>query len=179
MDHAENPIEIIKEKAEEADSAQAAFMEPGTKIKKARGRPRKDPSKKSESKKASEPEAPPKTEPQIPTTQIIRPAMQMLTDRIADGIGDPRAKATHDELEIMCQCLGGLIDKYAPDALSKYGLEITSVMVFGQYGLRVYSLKRAVDAEKRKVHPTPPPSPVVQAGFDESGLAKAASEFAN
>lgn len=148
----------IKETAAEAQEQVAAFMEPGQKVKAKKGRPPGSKTKKvvgeSPSKKAAEPT---QAAPEVPTSQILKMPLQMLSQAAVKYTEHPQAAMTPDELNGMADCLGALLDKYMPNAFNAYGLEIATVMVVGQYGLRVAACKRAVDQAKEKAKENPGP----------------------
>lgn len=135
-------IDEIKDSAREAEKESAKFMEPGTKIKKGRGRPKKETKTKDE---------PVTQTPQIPTSEFMKPVLQIMSSAAAGWAGDPRAQMTPEETDGMALGFGALFDKYFPGGIEKYGPEITCLFFAGSYGLRIWSLKQAkekADAEK-------------------------------
>lgn len=151
-------IEEIKEAAKEADKSTGGFMEPGTKVK---GKPGRKPGQKNK-KPESEPSQS-KPEPQQvqgpPTSELLKPGLSLISEGAARWCKHKDAQMTPQELDMGAQLLGQLMDKYAPNALTKYGLEITCAVVFAGYGIRVLKIKRAmVEFEKNKPPPSPPQS---------------------
>lgn len=143
--------ELSSKAQEQAESA--AFMEPGEKVKKSRGRPKGSTSAKKESKKVGEAqgEEPKAARPEtqtIPTAQVVRPFVNLLSSAGAAFAEDERARMRPEELEAGAQALGMLVDKYMPNLINAYGVEITCLMVFGQYGLRVYAIKKLGEIER-------------------------------
>lgn len=136
----------LASKAQE-QSETASFMEPGQKVKKKPGRPKKD-SKEAKGvfgKQDTAPERP--QEPQIPTSTIVKPLINLMSTGAAAWADDERARMKPEELEAGAQALGMIVDKYLPDAMNKYAPEIIFAMVFGQYGLRVFALKKMKELE--------------------------------
>lgn len=156
--------ELSDKASEQAQSA--AFMEPGEKIKSTkRGRP-KGSVKEKTAKKIGEagPQAgasqDTRSEPQgIPTAQVVRPLVNLISVGGAAFAGDDRARMKPEELEAGAMALGMVLDKYMPDLINKYGAEITCLMVFGQYGLRVYAIKKLNDLEKAQAQNKGPDAP--------------------
>jgi len=142
-------IDEIKDSAREAEKESAKFMEPGTKIKKGRGRPKKETKTKDEP--APQAAQPVSQTPQIPTSEFMKPVLQIMSSAAAGWAGDPRAQMTPEETDGMALGFGALFDKYFPGGIEKYGPEITCLFFAGSYGLRIWSLKQAkekADAEK-------------------------------
>lgn len=141
----------IKEKAIELEGENQKFMDPGSQVKpkKGRGRPKKEKSEKKEN-----PEKAPTQDtepiPDIPTKVIIAQALPLVSNAMVKFAGHEAARMQPDEMDSMASILAALMDKYAPSALSKYGLEITALVICGQYGFRVYQVKSAVDAERER-----------------------------
>lgn len=145
-------IDQLKDQARQDQSQAAPFMEPAPK--KGRGRPKK--SDKSEPK-ASKAEAPPQSKPiDIPTKKMVYPLVNLISGAAISYTQVKEAGMTPEELDGASEALGALIDKWAPDALNKWGPEIVTAMIFGQYGLRVLTIKKLVDRQKT-AQPAPPP----------------------
>lgn len=141
--------ELSKNAADQAGEGQ--FMNPGQKVKKPRGRPKGSGSAKQENKKIGEAQDAQKSEePQIPTSEVIKPLINLISVGGAAYAGDDRARMKPEELEAGAMALGLVMDKYLPDMLNKYGPEIMCCMVFGQYGLRVMAIKKINDIENAK-----------------------------
>lgn len=154
-------ITEIKEKAAQAESESGALMEPGTAVKAKRGRPKKDKSEKLDnSKKANSEKSSESTVDDVPTKVILMPALGMVSQAAVKFARHPQAAMAPQEQDMMAELLSKLLDKYAPNALNRYGLEITCVVILGQYGARVYALKAAVDRAERAQagHQNPGPS---------------------
>lgn len=141
----------IKEKALELEGENQKFMDPGSQVKpkKGRGRPKKEKSEKKENQDKAPPESP-ENVPEIPTKVIIAQALPLVSNAMVKFAGHEAARMQPDEMDAMAGIFAALMDKYAPSALSKYGLEITALVICGQYGFRVYQVKSAVDAEREK-----------------------------
>lgn len=136
----------LSELSEKAKTMEPTSLMDTPKPKKSRGRPPK------EKIEAQIPKEEPKTapQPQIPTSLILRTPLDIASKTVAAAyVGDMRAAMTSDELNACSEALGMLIDKYFPNVLEKYGPEVMCIMVFGQYGIRLYALKRAIEEEKK------------------------------
>ena len=72
----------------------------------------------------------------------------------------------------MAQALAMVIDKYAPEALNKYGPEIMLATSLGTYGLRLYALKKALLEKEAKAKPQENVQPRPSENVDYSGLEK-------
>ena len=147
-------IEKITEQAKSIES-EKGFMQPGSKEKIAgkRGRPSKeDLAKRATEQKQkaqgspSQADVPPELKmlQAIPTKEIVRPLVQVVSGLGVQYVGDPRAAMKPEELEAGAQALGFLVDKYLPNAMSKYGAEAMCLLVFGQYGLRLVAMKKVL-----------------------------------
>lgn len=147
-----NRVDEIKESAKQIEG-QGSLIEPGTKVKKKPGR---KPGQKYDQKKAEDPIKPKAEEIQIPTKEILKPGLHIISKSCQAWAEHEKAAMTENELDMGAELLGKLFDKYAPQALNKYGIEITCAVVFGQYGLRVIQLKRAVMQFKEKESQKPP-----------------------
>lgn len=151
QDSFESPKSRISELAEKAKEQEQStpFMEPGQKQKKGPGRP-KGSSKKAEPKigQASQAKPDPEAPPPIPTSQVIKPVVNLLSAAGAAYCEDERGRMKPEELENGATALGMVIDKWAPDLINKWGPEIMCGMVFGQYGLRVMAIKKIKTLEE-------------------------------
>lgn len=99
------------------------------------------------------PQAPPEIQAlsQIPSKEIAKPLVSLVSAGAVAWVQHPKAAMSPEELEGGAQALGLLLDKYMPTMVTKYGIEIMCVMVFGQYGLRVFALKKVMDLEKAEM----------------------------
>lgn len=154
-------IDEIKESAKEVEGT-GNPVEPGTKVK---GKPGRKPGQKNKPKSeplgASEEAKSSSEEINVPTKEILKPGLMLISKSCQQWARHEKAAMTDGELETIAQLMGNLFDKYAPQAFSKYGLEITCAVVISQYGLRVVQLKRAVDEHERNQHfKEKPPEPV-------------------
>jgi hypothetical protein len=70
---------------------------------------------------STQPIQPGPTEP--PTSEIIEPILQM-----GFAILAPAWQVTDPECKELSKCYGALIDKYFPDGVGQYGVEVTAVM---------------------------------------------------
>lgn len=145
-------------------SGNAGFMDPQIKEKKKVGRPsnaEKAKSAKDQKTRAlggnpqnpqSGPQAPPEIQAlaSIPSKDIARPLVSLISTGAVAWVNHPAAAMKTDELEAGSQALGLLIDKYMPGVISRYGIEAMCLMVFGQYGLRVFALKKYIEIETKK-----------------------------
>lgn len=139
-------IDEIAHKAREVKDSQP-FMEPGEAVKKKRGRPPGsgkgktdnvgNPSQTRESSQASGPQA-----QSIPTAELVKPLLGLVSTAAAAYVEDERARMKPEELDGGAAALGMLLDKWMPNMISVWGPEIMCAMIFGQYGIRVYALKR-------------------------------------
>lgn len=141
--------ESIIEKAKQSEAAGAsAFMNPEPKLaKKGPGRPK---GAKSETKSKDER---PKDEPKkafIETKVLCYPIAKAVSIAGVSYTGDPRAAMSPDEAEMVAGALGGILDKYLPDAMQSFGAEIALTVAMGQYGLRLYAIKKSNDDAKRR-----------------------------
>lgn len=143
-------LDDLKSKAAEQES-QMGSLDPGSKLgpKKSPGRPKGSTKKKESEEIKASPKEP--EEPQVPTPVILKPILNVFSKGvIAPWVGDPRAAMTNEELEGASQALGMVVDKYLPNVLNKYGPEFMCIMVFGQYGLRCYAMKRVLAEDNKK-----------------------------
>lgn len=149
----ENPeLDLIKEKAAEMESNGAGLMEPGTQVKKKKGRPKKtDAEKAAKSEKSEKSDSVEKSpdEISIPTKVIFLQTLPALSNACVRFARTPQAAMQPQEMDAVAGLLAALMDKYAPNALNKYGLEITTAVMIGQYGFRVYQLKKEVERVER------------------------------
>ena len=160
METEKTSSEQIIEKAKESEAVGAsAFMNPEPK--KAKGKPGrpKGSSGSSSIGKTSEPKkeeredkkAEPKFE--IPTKVLCYPIVKGISVGGVYYTNNPRAAMTPDEAEAMAQALGMVLDKYMPDAMKNFGPEMALAFSLGQYGIRLYAIKKVMEAEQAKKAP--------------------------
>lgn len=163
-----NPSEEIIKKAEENEkSSESQFMSPkDKKSEKKRGRPKKE-FKDEELKKDNPEKEAPKFN--IPTKVICYPITKAISAAGVSYTNEPRAALTPDEAEGMAEALGLILDKYMPDVGNKYGPELMLSLSLGQYGLRLYAIKKLKEEQLKKntVNPNMRPQ---DNSVDTSGL---------
>lgn len=163
METEKSTTEQIIEKAKESEAAGAsAFMNPEPK--KAKGKPGrpKGSASVSSSAKSRETGADSKTDgkkeekPQfeIPTKVLCYPIVKGISVGGVYYTNNPRAAMTPDEAEAMAQALGMVLDKYMPDAMKNFGPEMALAFSLGQYGIRLYAIKKVMEAEQAKKAPS-------------------------
>lgn len=143
---------------------QTGFMNPGEKQKKKGGRPTKEEAaRKAAAQKASAlgadpkkaqggPTVGPKTEippefqalSQIPSKEIAKPIVHLISSAAVQYVGDPRAAMRPEEFEAAAMSLGMIVDKYMPTVMTKYGAEAICLLTFGSYGLRIMAMKKVL-----------------------------------
>lgn len=156
MENQVNPESLsIIEKAKISESeGQSAFMNPEPKrAKKGPGRPKKEFSEKSESKQ-SEPKKQESKGPMIETKALCYPLVKGISVMGVSYTNDPRAALTSQEADQMAEAMGLIFDKYLPNVMSDWGAEAAIIMAFGQYGLRLYAIKK-LQEESKKQQPQP------------------------
>jgi len=144
-------ISELVEKAKLAESDSTNLMEPGSKIKRGRGRPPKSESKD----KPTEPKQPhlqavPKAD-QIATREIVLPLVKLTSKAAGAYVGDKRGEMTSEELEAAARALSLVADKWMPLLGSQYGPEVLLATTLGAYGMRVVALKKVLDEEKKAI----------------------------
>lgn len=138
--NAESTSIIEKAKISESEG-QSAFMNPEPKkAKKGPGRPKKDNAEKSEQK--SEPRKQEPKGPMIETKALCYPLVKGVSVMGVSYTGDARAALTAQEADHMAEAMGLIFDKYMPSMMQDYGAEAALIMSFGQYGLRLYAIKK-------------------------------------
>lgn len=140
-------IEAIKQSASQASSEGPAFMQPqAPPVKRGRGRPRKNPVEATASVDTAPLEP---TAPQFETKKIVEPLVKLISSAGVELAGDESVRMSPEEIGAGAEALGMLIDKWMPTVGSQYGPEFACVMIFGQWGMRVYQVKREKEKEKR------------------------------
>lgn len=143
VEQTKSPFGELKDQAKTDESNGKGFMKPG-----ARSKPgRKSNAERARLKAEAEARGETKSEPQqkaqgIPTSEIVKPLVKLMSTAAEAWCEDQRAAMSAGELEAGANALGMLLDKWGPDMVTKWGPEIMCGMVFGQYGLRVYALKK-------------------------------------
>lgn len=142
----------LAQKASVDEKETVPFMEPGQKVKRPRGRPKKSNVENpvDKSTPTASPQAPP-AQAHIPTIQLVRPFTAIVSKGAVAYAGTPQVAMSVEEAEAIAQAMSLVIDKYLPDMMSKYGPEAMLVMALGAYGARVYATKVRVDDAKRKL----------------------------
>ena len=150
---------IDKAKISESEG-QSAFMNPEPKrAKKGPGRP-KNSEKTSEPKKDENKKQESKG-PMIETKALCYPLVKGISVMGVSYTGDARAALTSQEADQMAEAMGLIFDKYLPNVMSDWGAEAAIVMAFGQYGLRLYAIKK-LQQESQKTQPPPQKQPEFQ-----------------
>ena len=174
MEEIKSASESIIEKAKVSEqNSSSSFMEPEIKeTKKKVGRPKKSDkgSLDNESSKKSEQKENPAFN--IPTKIICYPLVKGVSVVGYNYVKHPQAALTSQEIDDMAQALAMVIDKYAPEALNKYGPEIMLATSLGTYGLRLYALKKALLEKEAKSKPQENVQPRPSENVDYSGLEK-------
>lgn len=78
----------------------------------------------------------------IPTKALCYPFIKVLSSAGVSYTNEPRAAIGAEEAEGMASALGMVLDKYLPDAMAKWGPELVLGASLGQYGLRIYAIKK-------------------------------------
>lgn len=156
---AEQIIENAK-KTEEVTQVQGSMIPPAKEPKKGRGRPpgsgKKQDASNSHQKNEENVKDAPRPQFNIPTKVICYPLIKGVSAAGVSFVGDPRAAISADEAEGMAEALGMVLDKYMPDAMAKWGPELVLGMNLGQYGLRLYAMKKLkMEEVARKQPPVP------------------------
>lgn len=172
MEENKSASESIIEKAKISEqNSSSSFMEPEIKeTKKKPGRPKKAESIKKDSTEKSESKQDPAFN--IPTKIICYPLVKGISVVGYNYVKHPQAALTSQEIDDMAQALAMVIDKYAPEALNKYGPEIMLATSLGTYGLRLYALKKALLEKEAKAKPQENVQPRPSENVDYSGLEK-------
>ena len=155
MENQVNPESLsIIEKAKISESeGQSAFMNPEPKkAKKSPGRPKKEQSEKTEQK--TETKKAESKGPMIETKALCYPLVKGVSVMGVSYTNDPRAALTAQEADQMAEAMGLIFDKYLPNVMTDWGAEAAIVMAFGQYGLRLYAIKK-LQEETKKQQPQP------------------------
>lgn len=143
-------ISELVEKAKLAENESVNLMEPGSKIKRGRGRPPKaqaDSTQKPEQKPlTSQPRA-----DQIPTRKIVEPFARLMSKAAGAYVGDKRAEMSVQELDDLSQALAMVADKWMPVLSKDYGPEMLLATTITSYGIRVVTLKKILDEERKAV----------------------------
>jgi len=156
--------EIIQAAKESEENNPKTFMEPQVRTtKKKPGRPPKDKIKSTDKidesikTQSSEPVNP---KFNIPTKALCYPIVRGISTLSAQYVGDRRAAMIPDEVESMTDAFAMVIDKYMPDAMSKYGPEIYLASNLAMYGSRLLALKKLIEQEqKMRMQSQQPQSP--------------------
>lgn len=162
MENQVNPESLsIIEKAKISESeGQSAFMNPEPKkAKKGPGRPKKENSEKTEQK--TETKKAESKGPMIETKALCYPLVKGVSVMGVSYTNDPRAALTAQEADQMAEAMGLIFDKYMPDMMQNWGAEAALIMAFGQYGLRLYAIKK-LQQEMPKAQPAQPKQPEFQ-----------------
>lgn len=174
MEEIKSASESIIEKAKVSEqNSSSSFMEPEIKeTKKKVGRPKKSDkgSLDNENPKKSESKENPAFN--IPTKIICYPLVKGVSVVGYNYVKHPQAALTSQEIDDMAQALAMVIDKYAPEALNKYGPEIMLATSLGTYGLRLYALKKVLLEKEAKAKPQENVQPRPSENVDYSGLEK-------
>lgn len=139
-------ISELAEKAKVAENQSVNLMEPGSKVKRGRGRPPKSEglsaSPQSKTQQVSMPD-------QIPTRKIVEPFAKLMSKAAGAYVGDKRAEMSIQELEDMSQALALVADKWMPVLSKDYGPEMLLATTLTSYGIRVVTLKKILEEEKK------------------------------
>lgn len=145
----ENPkIEELAHEAASLEGEGAKFMNPGEKRK--RGRPHGSTKKKTEGSSEGPKMPPPETPQGMPTKDMVKPYIQLLSSTMGKVLDDKRAEMSEVELEAITNSTASMCDKYLPIIAGQYAVELmwfTTVMV---YGARIYVIRSEKIAERRE-----------------------------
>lgn len=139
----------LAEDAKELENDGAKFMDPGAK-RKGRGRPKGSTGSKKAPEVTIEPPKDQQLPPPIPTTEMIRPFVEMLSAAMGRGFENKKAEMTSQEMDAITASTAMLADKWLPVMAGQYAAEFmffTSVIV---YGGRLYVIRSENIAAKRK-----------------------------
>ena len=78
----------------------------------------------------------------IETKALCYPLVKGVSVMGVSYTGDARAALTAQEADHMAEAMGLIFDKYMPSMMQDYGAEAALIMSFGQYGLRLYAIKK-------------------------------------
>lgn len=139
-------ISELAEKAKIAESQNVNLMEPGQKAKK-RGRPPKSETEKKQTPQVSS--AAPSVNHSIPTKKIVEPFALLMSKAAGAYVGDKRAEMSVKELEDVSQALALVADKWMPTISKDYGPEMLLITTITSYGVRVVTLKKILEEERK------------------------------
>lgn len=140
-------ISELADKAKVAESQSVNLMEPGSKVKRGRGRPPKSESPVQPAKARDTHH--PTSSDQIPTRKIVEPFARLMSKAAGAYVGDKRAEMSIQELEDMSQALALVADKWMPVLSKDYGPEMLLATTLTSYGIRVVTLKKILEEEKK------------------------------
>lgn len=155
IDEIKTPSDEIIEKAKESESISGSnFMDPKIKKEKkeTRGRPRKNADQTKDAPKTENKSQNSDPKFNIPTKVLCYPVCRAVSSFGVSYTNNPQAGMTSDEIEGLASSLGLVLDKYLPDAMSKFGPELILAFNLGQYGLRLYAIKKLM--QEREVKPS-------------------------
>lgn len=142
---------IIEKAKESEQSGATSFMRPEPKqAKKGRGRPPKDKSDAKKEAPKQENKSEEKKGPFIETKVLCYPLVKGISIAGVNYTKDPRAAMSADEAEAMADAMGKIFDKYLPDLMQNYGAEAALCLAMGQYGIRLYAIKKLQQEEAKK-----------------------------
>lgn len=143
----ENPkISELVEKSRVAENQSVNLMEPGSKLKRGRGRPPKSESQAQEPKPSPQPQL---KSQEIPTRKIVEPFARLMSKAAGAYVGDKRAEMSTQELEDLSQALALVADKWMPVLSKDYGPEMLLATTITSYGIRVVTLKKILEEERK------------------------------
>lgn len=143
-----NSLNDLGQKAAEAQNESRTFMDPKP-PKSKRGRPKKEKPEDAKTEEKANPDAPPPIDPTF--IMLSQQMCGVVSSTVVSVTGIPQNAMTPEERGGGEAILAALLQKYAPTALSAYGLEISALTVFGMYFWRVKMQTDAVIAEKIKM----------------------------
>lgn len=138
---------------EQEQTTGGQFMSPGTKKKggarPGAGRKPKDSTGGAQGASQAQPNQPP-LPPPIPTKDIVRPVIEIMSSWTSRMIKDDRAKMNEEEKEAIVTSGAMVLDKWAPYMMGAFGPEIMFISVLSMWGTRVYAIHTVNESEKRK-----------------------------
>lgn len=150
----------LAQSARAIESEGAGFMEPGTKVKRGPGRPKKDPTLKSAPTQnnqtspgavsgSAQPGQP--VQPVIPTAKIVRPVITLISKTGARIVEEPKAEMSPEEFDDIATAAGLVLEKWMPTVSQAYGAELYLAMGFATWGTRLMAIRAAKKAEKEEI----------------------------
>ncbi len=124
------------------------FMQPASAVPKKRGRPSNE---EKAAKEQSETESAPVAPPSV-SKPMFEMTFKMLSAYLKATAKDERFCLLPEEIEGLSIGWASVLDKYAPDALNKYALEISALAVTAIAGFRLHGVAKLINHERQKMN---------------------------